>query len=153
MTDQDDEETDIPARDLQKGQIVRVRSGERIPADGVLTDGNAYVDESMLTGESTPVQKHVPDKVIGGSINLNGSFLYRVTHTGKESVVARIIDLVRTAQGSKPPVARIADLVSGYFVWGVMTVSLVTFSVWFWFLGSPLWNALEFALSVLVVAC
>ena len=153
VLDAEEEESVIPARDLQKGQIIRVRPGERIPADGIVTGGEAVVDESMLTGESTPVRKSESSSVIGGSVNLNGTFLCKVTHTGRESVASRIIELVRTAQGSKPPAARIADQVSGYFVWTVMGISFLTFCVWFFLVKTPLWDALEFALSVLVVAC
>ena len=151
--DFDDVETDVPAASLKPGDIVRVRPGERIPADGILTEGQSAVDESMLTGESLPVAKKPGDPVTGGSVNLSGGFLCRVERTGEDTVIARIIALVREAQGSRPPIVRLADAVSGFFVWMVIGISLLTFSLWFLAAGKNFETALGFALSVLVIAC
>ena len=151
--DADDVETDVPASTLKPGDTVRVRPGERIPADGTLTEGRTSVDESMLTGESMPVPKQPGDPVTGGSVNLSGVFLCRIERTGEETMIARIIALVREAQGSRPPIARLADTVSGFFVWLVIGIALLTFAVWFFAAGQPFPTALGFALSVLVIAC
>ena len=151
--DSDDVETDVPASSLRAGDIVRVRPGERIPADAVLTEGRTTVDESMLTGESLPVAKEPGDPLTGGSVNLSSVFLCRVEHTGEETMIARIIALVRDAQGSRPPIARLADTVSGFFVWLVIAVSILTFCLWFFSAGKPFALSLGFALSVLVIAC
>lgn len=153
LVDTDDVETDVPASSLKPGDIVRVRPGERVPADGVLTEGETAIDESMLTGESIPVVKTGGSPVTGGSVNGNGSFLCRIERTGKDTAVARIIALVREAQGSRPPVARLADIVSGFFVWLVLAVALTTFCIWFFAVGQTFSMSLSFALSVLVIAC
>lgn len=153
LVDADDVETDVPASSLKPGDIVRVRPGERVPADGTLTEGMTAIDESMLTGESIPVGKSAGSPVTGGSVNGNGGFLFRVERTGRDTAVARIIALVREAQGSRPPVARLADTVSGFFVWLVLTVALTTFSVCFFAVGQTFSLSLSFALSVLVIAC
>lgn len=151
--DSDDVETDVPASSLRAGDIVRVRPGERIPADSVLTEGRTTVDESMLTGESIPVVKEPGDPLTGGTVNLSGVFLCRVEHTGEDTMIARIIALVREAQGSRPPIARLADTVSGFFVWMVIGIAILTFVLWFFVSGKPFALSLGFALSVLVIAC
>ena len=153
LVDQDDVETDVPAETLRAGDLVRVRPGERIPADGILSEGKTSVDESMLTGESMPVAKGAGDPLTGGSVNLSGVFLFRVEHTGEETMIARIIALVREAQGSRPPIARLADTVSGFFVWLVIGISVLTFVLWFLVFCKPFALSLGFALSVLVIAC
>ncbi len=151
--DSDDVETDVPASSLRAGDIVRVRPGERIPADAVLTEGRTTVDESMLTGESLPVAKQPGDPLTGGSVNLSSVFLCRIEHTGEETMIARIIALVREAQGSRPPIARLADTVSGFFVWMVIGIAILTFVLWFFVSDKPFALSLGFALSVLVIAC
>lgn len=151
--DSDDVETDVPASSLRAGDIVRVRPGERIPADAVLTEGRTTVDESMLTGENLPVAKEPGDPLTGGTVNLTSVFLCRIEHTGEETMVARIIALVREAQGSRPPIARLADTVSGFFVWMVIGIAVLTFVLWFFVSGKPFALSLGFALSVLVIAC
>jgi len=151
--DFDDVESDVPASSLKPGDIVRVRPGERIPADAVLTEGSSSVDESMLTGESMPVAKVPGDFLTGGSINLSRVFLCRIERTGEDTMIARIIALVREAQGSRPPIARIADTVSGFFVWLVIGISIMTFLLWFIAAGETFPVALGFSLSVLVIAC
>ena len=153
IVDADDVESDVPVTSLKKGNIVRVRPGERIPSDAVLTEGQTSVDESMLTGESLPVEKEPGDALTGGSINLSHVFLCRIERTGEETVVSRIIALVREAQGSRPPIARLADRVSGFFVWMVIGFALLTFGLWFFAAGKPFAFSLGFSLSVLVVAC
>ena len=153
LVDWDDVETDVPASTLKPGDIVRVRPGERIPADGILTEGRSSVDESMLTGESIPVEKLAGSALTGGTVNLNGAFLCRIERTGEDTMLARIAALVREAQGSRPPIARLADTVSGFFVWMVIGLALLTFSVWFFLCHEPFSSALGFALSVLVIAC
>ena len=153
LVDWDDVETDVPAASLKPSDIVRVRPGERIPADGTLTEGRSSVDESMLTGESIPVEKLPGAPVTGGTVNLTGSFLCKIERTGEDTMLSRIAALVRDAQGTRPPIARLADTVSGFFVWIVIALSLVTFSVWFFLCRAPFADALGFALSVLVIAC
>ena len=153
VVDSDDVETDVPASSLKPGDIARVRPGERIPADGILTEGRTTVDESMLTGESFPVVKQPGDSLTGGSVNLSGVFLFRIEHTGEDTMIARIITLVRDAQGTRPPIARLADTVSGFFVWLVIGIAILTFGTWFFAADKPFSLALGFALSVLVVAC
>lgn len=149
----DEREALIPVSELKTGDRVRVRPGERVPADGVIEEGSTTIDESMLTGESMPVEKTSGSSVTGGSMNKNGSFIFRVTHTGEDSVISRIIAMVQDAQSSRPPIARLADTISGFFVWGVILIAAVTFCVWFFSAGETFAHALSFALAVLVIAC
>lgn len=154
VVDTDGVETDVPAASLKPGDMVRVRPGESVPADGVLTEGQTAIDESMLTGESLPVAKAPGSPVTGGSINGNGAFLCRIERTGKDTTIAQIIALVREAQGSRPPIARLADTVSGFFVWFVIGAALLTFCVWYLLVPkTPFADALNFSLAVLVIAC
>ncbi|MBS1455362.1 MAG: cadmium-translocating P-type ATPase [Lentisphaeria bacterium] len=146
------EEREIPAALVKAGDLLRVKPGERIPVDGVDAEGTTSVDESMLTGESMPVDKSPGDPLTGGSINRNGSIVMRATRIGEETTLARIIKLVEDAQGSRPPIARLADKVSGYFVWGVLAIAAVTLAGWL-LAGAAFAAALEFALAVLVIAC
>lgn len=149
----DGRETTILAAELKKGDLVKVRAGERIPADGILTEGESSIDESMLTGESMPVEKTVDSPVTGGTVNISGAFIFRVEKVGSESTIAGIIAMMQESQNSRPPIARPADIISGYFVWGVITISLATFLIWFLAAKAPFSQALEFALAVLVIAC
>ncbi len=146
-------ESGIPVAELIAGDLIRVRPGERIPVDGIITEGAASVDESMLTGEPVPVDKTIGSRVTGGSVNRDGSILFRAEQVGEETALARMIAMIREAQGSRPPVARLADLISGWFVWGVITLALLTFLLWLLIGGLPFAGALEFGLSVLVIAC
>ena len=130
-------EVDIPIEDVAPGDIVVVRPGEKIPVDGVVLDGSSAVDESMITGESLPVTKGPGAEVIGATINKSGSFRFRATKVGKDTVLAQIIRLVREAQGSKAPIQRLADVIAGYFVPAVIGIAVVTFVVWFVFGPSP----------------
>ena len=143
----------VKAEDLKPGDIIRIAPGTKIPVDGVIMEGSGSVNESMLTGESMPVEKKTGDRVTGGSIVHNGSFLFKADRTGKETTLAGIIELVRTAQATKPRIARVADIISGYFVWGVILIALLTFCIWFFTTGAGFGKALEFSLAVLVIAC
>jgi Cu+-exporting ATPase len=144
----------IPVRDVVVGDRVLVRPGERIAVDGVVVEGSSAVDESMVTGESIPVEKHQGSPVIGGTMNRLGRFAFEATRVGKETVLAQIIRVVQAAQGSKPPIARLADVISSYFVPLVMGVAAVTFAVW-WLFGPPpaLTYAVLNAVAVLIIAC
>jgi Cu+-exporting ATPase len=150
----DGKEMDIPVEDVRVGDVVIVRPGEKIPVDGILTSGRSSVDESMITGESMPVKKEKEDEVIGATINKTGSFQFRATKVGKDTALAQIIKLVQDAQGSKAPIQRLADVISGYFVPIVISIAIATFVVWFNFGPSP---AMTFALlnfvAVMIIAC
>ncbi len=142
----------MPASEVGVGDIVVVRSGEVIPNDGVVTVGSASVDESMISGESIPVDKFVGDNVIGGSINTNGAIDVEVTQTGANTVLSRIIQMVEDAQGKKAPIARIADTISGYFVPVVMLIALVSGLIWFFVTHDTVFS-LKIFIAVLVIAC
>jgi Cu+-exporting ATPase len=148
------EEVDIPVEEVQVGDIVVVRPGEKIPVDGKITDGYSSVDESMITGESIPVEKNKGDEVIGATINKTGSFRFEATKVGKETALAQIIKLVEEAQGSKAPIQKLADIISAYFVPAVIGIATLTFILWF-FIGPPpaLTYALLNAVAVLIIAC
>jgi Cu+-exporting ATPase len=145
-------ETDIPLGQVRVGDIVIVRPGEKVPVDGVITQGSSALDESMLTGESMPVQKQVGDTVIGATLNRTGSFQFRATRVGKDTALAQIVRMVQEAQGSKAPVQRLVDQVSAVFVPIVLGIALVTFLAW-WFVSGDATQALIFAVAVLVIAC
>ena len=150
----DGREVDIPIEDVTPGDVIVVRPGERIPVDGTVLDGSSAVDESMITGESLPVAKGPGSEVIGATANRSGSFRFRATKVGKDTVLAQIIRLVREAQGSKAPIQRLADVIAGYFVPAVIAIAVVTFVVWCAFGPAP---RLTFALlnfvAVLIIAC
>jgi len=148
----DDIEKDIPVSSLIPGDIIIVRPGDRIPVDGIIIDGNTTVDESMLTGESMPVEKKSDDSVTGGTINQHGSFRFRSTRVGKDTVLARIIKTVEDAQTTKAPVQRLADSVAAVFVPAVLLIALVTFILWFFVLDNTT-MAIISSVSVLVIAC
>ena len=147
-------ETDIPIDEVQVGDLVVVRPGERIPVDGFVQEGHSTVDESMLTGESLPVEKQPGDQVIGATINKTGSFTFIASRVGKKTMLAQIVRLVQEAQGSKPPIQRMADIIAGYFVPGVIAIAILTFIVWY-IAGPepPLTYALLNFISVLIIAC
>ena len=146
-------ETHVAVEDVEVGQIVVVRPGERIPVDGMVVEGASAVDESMLTGESMPVDKKTGDGVVGATINKDGMLKFRATKVGKDTALAQIIRLVEQAQGSKAPIQRLADSVAAVFVPVVITIALIAFIAWFVILGKPFVFALEAAISVLVIAC
>lgn len=146
-------EKDLSLDEVVVGDIVVVRPGEKIPVDGELVKGSSSVDESMLTGESIPVEKNVGDKVVGATINKNGSFEFKVTKVGQETALSQIIKLIEDAQGSKAPIQNLADNISGWFVPAVLIVAALTFVVWFFFLGAGLTFSLMAFTSVIVIAC
>jgi len=149
-----DQELDIPVKDVVVGDVILVRPGEKIPVDGTVLKGESSVDESMISGESLPVKKRKDDPVIGATLNKTGSFRFRATKVGKDTVLAQIVQLVRDAQGSKAPIQRLADVIAGYFVPIVLSIAIITFVVWFDFGPKP---ALTFALlnfvAVMIIAC
>ncbi|MFC5648794.1 heavy metal translocating P-type ATPase [Paenibacillus solisilvae] len=148
------QEVSIPAQEVVIGDIVLVKPGEKIPVDGEVVDGLSAVDESMLTGESIPVEKKAGEPVIGATVNKNGSLKIKATRVGKETALAQIIKVVEEAQGSKAPIQRIADVISGIFVPIVVGIAVVTFLVWFiWAAPADFAAALEKAIAVLVIAC
>src|SRR4051812_2736594 len=147
-------EQEIPLNLLRLGDEVAVRPGERIAADGVVVGGTSYVDESMLTGEPMPVPKKIGDTVIGATLNRNGAFRFRVAHLGGDSVLSRIIRLVREAQGSKAPIQRLADRIAGVFVPVVILLAIATFVAWYLVGPEPRYlHALVAAITVLIIAC
>ena len=149
-----DAETDVPVERIVVGDLLRVRPGEKVPVDGVITSGTSAIDESMLTGEPLPTARAVGDAVIGATINGSGSFLMRATHVGRDSVLGQIVRMVREAQGSKAPIQRIADRVTEWFVPLVIVLAAVTFLAWLLLGPEPaLTLALISAISVLIIAC
>jgi P-type Cu+ transporter len=145
-------EQDIPIEHVIVGDLVRVRPGEKVPVDGVVTEGRSALDESMLTGESLPVEKDPGDPVIGATLNKTGSFVFRATKVGRDTTLAQIVRLVEEAQGSKAPMQRLADTISSYFVPVVLVLAALTFAVWFVFGPSPVF-ALTATIAVLIIAC
>jgi Cu+-exporting ATPase len=147
-------EVDIPVEDVALGDIVIVRPGEKIPVDGIIKEGYSSVDESMVTGESLPVEKRRGDPIIGATMNKTGTFKFEATKVGKETVLSQIVRLVQEAQGSKPPIARMVDVIASYFVPVVISIAILTFVVWYFFGPHP---ALTYAfvnfVAVLIVAC
>ena len=150
----DGQEMDIPVEDVQVGDLVLVRPGEKVPVDGKINDGFSAVDESMLTGESIPVDKKAGDEVIGGTINKHGTFKFKATKVGSDTALAQIIKIVEEAQGSKAPIQRLADVISAYFVPVVVGIALITFLAWY-FVADPgnFTRALVNFTAVLVIAC
>ena len=146
------EERDIPIAEVVKHDLVLVRPGEKIPVDGMVTDGHSAVDESMITGESLPVEKAVGDTVIGATINKQGLLKFKATKVGKETALAQIIRLVEQAQGSRAPIQRVVDQVAAYFVPAVIGLAVLTFVVW-WLVGGDFVPALIRLTAVLVIAC
>jgi Cu+-exporting ATPase len=147
-------ETEIPVDDVQVGDLILVRPGERVPVDGIIRKGYSAIDESMITGESLPVEKKAGDEVIGATINKTGSFEFEATKVGKDTTLAQIIGLVEEAQGSKAPIQRLADVIASYFVPIVIGIAVITFIIWYFVGPAP---ALTFALlnfvAVLIIAC
>jgi Cu+-exporting ATPase len=146
---------DVPVETLAPGDVILVRPGEKIPTDGVVTFGRSAVDESMLTGESLPVEKAPGDEVVGATVNRTGSFEFRATRVGRDTVLQQIVRMVEEAQGRRAPIARLADRVSAYFTPAVICVAVATFLVWFVAApaGARLATALVQAVSVLIIAC
>ena len=150
----DGQEVDIPIEEVLVGDVVIVRPGEKVPVDGVVVEGASSVDESMITGESIPVSKKPDDEVIGATINKTGSFHFRTTKVGKDTALSQIIQLVQQAQGTKAPIQRLADVISGYFVPVVILIAIWSFAIWFIFGPEPpLLHGLVTAVTVLIIAC
>jgi Cu+-exporting ATPase len=150
----DGEEIDIPVEEVRAGDIVLVRPGEKIPVDGIVVAGRSSVDQSMITGESLPVSKTEGDEVIGATLNKVGAFQFRATKVGKDTALAQIIKLVQEAQGSKAPIQRLADQISGVFVPGVIGIAIATFVIWYLLGPQPVFtHALVNFVAVLIIAC
>ncbi|MEL7647620.1 MAG: heavy metal translocating P-type ATPase [Sedimentibacter sp.] len=149
----DGKEVEISIEDVEVGDVIVVKPGEKMPVDGEVVEGTTSVDESMLTGESIPVEKNVGDNIIGASINKNGSIKYKATKVGKDTALAQIIKLVEDAQGSKAPIAKLADVISGYFVPVVIVLSIISALSWYFFGGESTVFALTIFISILVIAC
>ncbi|MDO8502635.1 MAG: heavy metal translocating P-type ATPase [Gemmatimonadaceae bacterium] len=150
-----DRETDVAIESVVRGDIIVVRPGEKIPVDGTVCEGSSTIDESMLTGESMPVDKAPGDTVFGATINRTGSFRFEATRVGRDTVLARIVEMVAEAQGSKAPIARLADVVSGIFTPVVLCIAIATFAIWF--VAAPVETRFTMALvnfvAVLIIAC
>ncbi|MGB3567515.1 MAG: heavy metal translocating P-type ATPase [Priestia megaterium] len=150
----DGAEVEIPVEEVQKGEVIFIKPGEKVPVDGEIIDGQSALDESMLTGESVPVDKNIGDKVIGATLNKNGFLKIKATNVGRETALAQIIKVVEEAQGSKAPIQRLADYISGIFVPIVVGIALLTFFVWYiWIAPGEFAPALEKLIAVLVIAC
>lgn len=150
----DGHEKDIPIAEVVSGDLVVVRPGERIPVDGIVKEGRSSVDESMITGESIPVEKNPGDKVIGATINKAGTFIFEARKVGQEMMLSQIIKLVEEAQGAKPPIARLADSIASYFVPAVIAIAILTFAVWYFWGPAPALNyAILNFVAVLIIAC
>ncbi len=146
-------QSDISVKDVIHGDTIIVRPGEKIPVDGTITEGFSSVDESMITGESIPVEKTAGTKVIGGTINKNGSLTIKASAVGKDSVIARIVKLVEEAQGSKAPIQSLADKVASIFVPVVIGIAVITFLIWYFIIGIPFTSAMLNFIAVMVIAC
>lgn len=146
------QEMEVPIAEVQRNDIVVVRPGEKIPVDGTIVDGESTLDESMVTGESVPVRKQPGDEVIGATLNKTGSFKFRATRVGKDTFLAQIVKLVQDAQGSKAPIQKLADQVTGWFVPAVMAIAIATFIIWYNVMGN-LTMALVTTVGVLIIAC
>lgn len=144
---------DVPVEMIEIGDQIQIRPGESLPVDGKLISGQSAIDESMLTGESIPVEKTVGDTVIGASINKTGSFIYEATRVGSDTTIAQIVKMVQDAQGQKAPIAKLADIISGYFVPIVIGLAILSGLFWYFVMGQPFNFALQIFISVLIIAC
>ncbi len=144
---------DVPIDQVQKGDELMVKPGEKIPVDGVIVEGQAVIDESMVTGESIPVDKSEKDKVIGATVNGNTSFTMKAEKIGSEAMLAQIVKLVEQAQMSKAPIQKLVDKVANYFVWGVLLIAIATFSGWYFGMGLEPSRAIIYTVAVLIIAC
>jgi Cu2+-exporting ATPase len=145
----DGKEIEVPTAEVIVGDTVVIRPGNKIPVDGTVLEGSSLVDQSMLTGESMPVDKTVGDTVIGATINKSGTFQYRATKIGADTALAQIVKLVQEAQNSKAPSQLLADRAAQWLVWAAIGVGLLTFGVWFWVIGQPLLFAISLMITVL----
>ena len=149
----DGQETEVSVDEIMVGDVLLVKPGEKVPADGLVLSGESYVDESMITGESIPVKKQPKSQVVGGTINKNGSFQFTAIRVGRDTALAQIIALVETAQGSRPPVQRIADRAVSYFIPTILAIAVASFAYWYFVAHNTLLFSLTALISVLVVAC
>ena len=147
------QEVQVAIEDVQVDDIIAVKPGEKIPVDGLIIEGKSYIDESMITGEPTPVLKSSGQSVVGGTLNKNSVLKFKATKVGKDTVLARIISLVEQAQGSRPPIQRIADRAVSYFIPTILTIAFASFAIWYFVIGETLLFSLTRLISVLVVAC
>jgi Cu+-exporting ATPase len=145
--------SDIPVSEAKPGDIVIVRPGERVPVDGKILTGTTSIDESMITGESIPAEKSAGSSVIGGTINQTGSFEFKATATGKDTVIAQIVKLVEEAQGSKAPIQSLVDKIASVFVPVVIVIAIITFVIWYFFAGIPFTSAMINFIAVMIIAC
>lgn len=143
----------VPLDQVKVSDIIRVKPGEKVPVDGVIVDGSTTIDESMVTGESMPVTKKKGDDVVGSTININGTFNFKATKVGSDTMLSQIVDLVKKAQTSHAPIQNLTDKISNFFVPAVLIIAIITFVIWYVFLNAPLVTALLFAVSVVVIAC
>jgi Cu+-exporting ATPase len=143
----------VPLDQVQVGDIIQVKPGQKVPVDGVITSGKTTLDESMITGESMPVSKKVGDNVVGSTINGDGAIQFRATKVGKDTMLSQIVEMVKKAQTSHAPIQNLTDKISGFFVPAVLIIAIVTFVVWYSFLGATLVQAMLFAVAVIVIAC
>lgn len=147
------QEEEIPIEDVHVGDTILVRPGEKFPVDGEVVDGESYVDESMITGEPLPNLKRAGDTVVGATLNTNSVIRFNATKIGKDTVLAQIIRLVEKAQGSRPPIQRIADAVVVYFIPTILTIAILAFIIWYFFVGTSILFAFSTLISILVIAC
>ena len=143
----------IPLDQVQVGDLIRVKPGEKVPVDGEITEGTTTLDESMVTGESMPVVKKVSDTVVGSTINSNGTITFKATKVGSDTMLSQIVDLVKKAQTSHAPIQNLTDKISNIFVPAVLIIAILTFVIWYSFLGATAVQAMLFAVSVIVIAC
>jgi Cu+-exporting ATPase len=150
----DGTEEDVPLDQVHAGDLLRVRPGEKVPVDGTVTEGTSSVDESMITGEPIPVEKHAGDRVVGATVNGTGSLIMRAEKVGSETLLAQIVHMVVEAQRSRAPIQKLADIIAGYFVQIVVAIAIITFIVWAWVGPEPRYvYALVNAVAVLIIAC
>ena len=150
----DGTEEDVPLEQVHAGDLLRVRPGEKVPVDGTVVEGTSSVDESMITGEPIPVEKHAGDRVVGATVNGTGSLIMRAEKVGSETLLAQIVHMVAEAQRSRAPIQKLADIIAGYFVQIVVSIAVITFIVWAWFGPEPRFvYALVNAVAVLIIAC
>lgn len=143
----------VPLAEVVVGDMVQVKPGQKVPVDGVITDGSSSIDESMVTGESMPVTKKAGDTVVGSTINKTGAFVLRTTKVGKDTLLSQIVDMVKRAQASRAPIQKTVDQISHVFVPTVLIIAIITFVAWYVFLGADMASAMLFAVAVIIIAC
>jgi Cu2+-exporting ATPase len=149
----DGEVRTVPVEQVQVGDLLLLRPGEKVPVDGMVTEGESAIDESMVTGESLPISKHTGDEVIGGTVNGSGSLRFKATKVGSDTALAQIVQLVQTAQNSKAPAQRLADRAAEWLVLAAVSAGILTFLVWFFVIGQTALFALTLAVTAIVIAC